>query len=75
LGNSTVQTGAVADWGANNTSRYYYSIGGFYSHVTKPTINGTLGAGREAQIGGTDKVYGVVPYVEGANLAHLVLTA
>jgi hypothetical protein len=70
------QTGAIADWGTNNTSfGIGLSSGAFYIYVTKPTINATLGVGRETRIGGTDKLYGAIPYVEGANLAGLVLLA
>lgn len=70
------QSGAVADWGTVNAGHGIIIIsGGQYCYVTKPTVNGTLGPGREAQIGGTDKVYGVVPYIEGANLAALTLAA
>lgn len=70
------QTGAIPDWGTNNTGHGITIVStGNYTYATKPTVNGTLGAGREAQIGGTDKVYGAVPYIEGANNAALVLTA
>ncbi len=70
------QSGAVPDWGTNNTGHgILVNSGGAYSYGTKPTINGTLGAGREAQIGGTDKQYGAVPYIEGTNNAALVLFA
>jgi hypothetical protein len=70
------QTGATADWGSGNAGHgLKIQSGSQYIYTTKPTINGTLGAGREALIGGTDKVYGAVPYVEGANNAMLVLNA
>ncbi len=70
------QFGVVPDWGTNNTG---YGIQtdstSAYVYTTKPSVNGTLGAGRESLIGGTDKLYAAVPYVEGANLAALVLRA
>jgi hypothetical protein len=70
------QTGAIPDWGTANTGHgLVVRSGSSYVYTTKPTINGTLGAGREALIGGTDKIYGAVPYVEGANLAALTLSA
>jgi hypothetical protein len=31
-------------------------------YVTKPTINATLGAGRESSVGGVDKVWGAIPF-------------
>jgi hypothetical protein len=67
------QFGAVPDWGTGNAGHgiKIASLGG-YTYVTKPTINGTLGAGREALIGGTDKVYAAVPFIEPANNAALV---
>lgn len=70
------QTGAVPDWGTANAGHgVVVPATGNYIYGTKPTVNGTLGAGREALIGGTDKLYGAVPYVEGANNAALVLNA
>ena len=68
------QTTAIADWGTNNTG-YAFLIRSFayYGYVTKPTINGGLGVGRETSIGGTDKQYAAVPYIEGANNATFVL--
>ena len=75
-GSTWRQSGAVPDWGTNNTGHgvVVTSTGG-YVYATKPTVNGTLGAGREAQIGGTDKLYGAVPFIEPANNAALVATA
>lgn len=71
-----LQQGAVPDWGTGNAGHGVTVMStGNYSFTTKPTINGTLGPGREAQVGGSDKQYGAVPYVEGANNAALVLTA
>lgn len=68
------QVGGVADWGTANAGHgLVVSSGCQYVYQTKPTINGTLGAGREAKIGGTDKLYAAVPYIEGANNAALVL--
>lgn len=75
-GSTWRQTGAVPDWGTANAGYgLFVQSAGNYCYATKPTINGTLGVGREASIGGTDKLYGAVPYVEGANNAALVLTA
>jgi hypothetical protein len=70
-----VQTGAVPDWGTGATGHgVNVQSGGSYVYATKPTINSGLGAGREAQVGGTDKLYSAVPYVEATNNAALVLT-
>jgi len=71
-----LQQGAVPDWGTNNTGHgVKVQSAGIYSYTTKPTINGTLGAGREALVGGTDKLYSAIPYIEATNNAALVLTA
>ena len=69
-------TGSVADWGTGNAGHgtSIFSAGS-YVYATKPTINSGLGAGREARIGGTDKLYAAVPYIEGANNAALVQNA
>jgi hypothetical protein len=73
---SIQQTGAVPDWGTANLGHGVVCFsGGQYVYATKPTVNGGLGAGREARVGGTDKLYSAVPYVEGANNAALVLNA
>jgi hypothetical protein len=70
------QSGAIPDWGTANAGHgVKVQSGAMYSYVTKPTVNGTLGVGREALVGGTDKLYADVPYIEGANNAALVLTA
>jgi hypothetical protein len=45
------------------------------TYVTKPVINGGLGAGRESIVGGTDKQWGAIPYVEATNEAALVAYA
>jgi hypothetical protein len=70
------QTGAVPDWGTANAGHgiRVQSVAS-YSYATKPTINSGLGAGREAQVGGTDKLYAATPFIEPANNAALVLTA
>jgi hypothetical protein len=71
---SCVQGGAVADWGTNNTN---YGLvaqsGATYAYQTKPTINGGLGAGREANVGGTDKQWAAIPYFEATNGAAVVV--
>jgi hypothetical protein len=74
--NGTWQQATTADWGTNNAG-YAITIAssGRYLYGTKPTINSGLGAGRETRIGGTDKLYAAVPYIEGANNAALVLVA
>jgi len=70
------QTGAVPDWGAANAGHgLTIQSAGSCVYTTKPTVNSGLGAGREAQVGGTDKLYSVVPYVEATNNAALVLLA
>jgi hypothetical protein len=69
-----LQSGAVPDWGTANTGHgVTISSCGSYAYTTKPTINSGLGAGREAQVGGTDKLYSAVPYIEATNNAALVL--
>lgn len=70
------QFGAVPDWGTGNAG-HGVSVASTakYSYATKPTVNGTLGAGREAEVGGTDKEYADIPYVETTNGAMLVLAA
>jgi hypothetical protein len=75
-GGTMRQSGAVADWGTGNAGHAIRIFStGEYIYAIKPTINGTLGAGREALIGGTDKQYGAVPFIEPTNNAALVLTA
>jgi hypothetical protein len=70
------QVGTVGDWGTNNVGYgIYVESGCKYVYQVKPSINGLLGAGREASIGGTDKLYAAVPYIEGANGASMVLRA
>jgi hypothetical protein len=61
-------------WGTANAGfAVSVSSGGKLFYVTKPTINGGLGVGRESRIGGTDKQWGAVPYAETAafNLATI----
>jgi len=68
--------GTVPDWGTNNTGyAIFITSGNTYDYQVKPSINGLLGVGREASIGGTDKLYAAVPYIEGANGAAMVLRA
>jgi len=70
------QVGAVPDWGTNNAGHgVVVASSATYNYTTKPTVNSGLGAGREARVGGTDKIYGAVPFVEPANNAALVLIA
>jgi hypothetical protein len=70
------QSGAIPDWGTNNTGfGLNVQSGGCYVYSAKPTINGTLGAGREAKIGGVDTEYGSVPAVTAANNAMIVALA
>lgn len=69
-------SGATADWGTNNAGHGITMTSlASYTYAVKPTINGTLGAGREALIGGVDTLYGTVPAITAANNAALVLTA
>jgi hypothetical protein len=44
------------------------------SYSNKPTINAGAGAGHECLIGGTDKLWNDVPFVNTANLAAIVPT-
>jgi hypothetical protein len=68
--------GSIPDWGTANAGHgIRISSYAAYSYITKPTVNGTLGAGREATIGGTDKLYAAVPYIEGATNGGLVLSS
>lgn len=72
-GNFYLQQGAVPDWGAANAGHAVkVAACAAYTYTTKPTINRGLGPGREALIGGTDKLYTAVPYVEPTNNAALV---
>jgi hypothetical protein len=71
-----VQSGAVPDWGTANLGfGTVVASAASYVYATKPTINSGLGAGREARVGGTDKLYSAVPFIEPANNAALVLAA
>lgn len=75
-GGFCIQTGAVPDWGTNNTGHgVKVQSAGAYTYTTKPQINSGLGAGREALVGGTDKLYSAIPYFEVTNGAALVLSA
>lgn len=60
-------------WGTNNAG-YGVAVeaGGKLLYATKPKINSGLGAGREARVGGTDKAWAAIPYVESANNAMIV---
>jgi hypothetical protein len=74
-GASCVHAGATPDWGTGNAGHgIVVQSASSYAYGTKPTINSGLGAGREAQVGGTDKLYSAIPYVETTNNAALVLT-
>jgi hypothetical protein len=57
--------GADLIWGTNNTG---YGVrvksGGRLVYTTKPTINATLGAGRESIVGGNDKQWGSIPFAD-----------
>jgi len=43
---------------------------GTYTYVTKPNINGGLGAGRESSIGGVDTQYAAYPATGAVNLTN-----
>lgn len=48
--------------------------GGQLLYSNKPIVNATLGVGRETLVGGTDKQYAAIPFVEPANgaaIAHI----
>ena len=71
-----IQSGAVPDWGTNNAGHgIIVASSSVYSYSTLPTVNSGLGAGREARVGGTDKLYAAVPFIEPANNAALVVTS
>jgi hypothetical protein len=46
-----------------------------FVYSNKPTVNAGLGAGREASVGGTDKLWAAIPYVETSNLSAIVPVA
>lgn len=59
-------------WGTANTGHgAIVRTGGTLAYVTKPTVNSGLGVGREALIGGTDKVWGAVPFAEATNFTTI----
>lgn len=65
-----------ATWGTANAGHgVIVTSGSRLSYNTKPTVNATLGAGREAQVGGTDKLWAAIPYVEATNNAAIVAEA
>lgn len=73
---STFSAGANLIWGTNNTGfGVIAQTGGRLFYGTKPTVNSGLGVGRESSVGGTDKQWGAVPYVETNNLAEIVVYA
>lgn len=75
VGGFFAQSGGVPDWGTANAGHgIKLQSNSTYSYTTKPTINSGLGAGREVLIGGTDKLYSAIPYIEGANDAAIVQT-
>jgi hypothetical protein len=52
-------------WGTNNTGfAVVIKSGGLLAYTVKPTINATLGAGRESSVGGTDKQWGSIPFAD-----------
>jgi len=68
--------GSHVVYGTASTYGFRIVSGGKVTYTTtKPTINATLGAGRETIIGGTDTQYGAVPFVNAANLAMLAVAA
>jgi len=75
-GSTIFHASATADWGTNNAGHglCVFSAGS-YVYAVKPTINSGLGAGREARVGGTDKLWSAIPFVEPANNAVLVANA
>lgn len=63
-------------WGDGNSGVGVRVIsGGTFTYATKPTINTPSGAGRQSLIGGTNKDWATVPYVEANNNAMIVLEA
>jgi hypothetical protein len=73
---SPLGKGADLIWGTANAGHgVVVRSGGMVAYVTKPTVNGGLGAGREALIGGVDTLWGGVPAVTAANLAAIVVNA
>ena len=44
-----------------------------FVYSNKPTVNAGLGLGRECEVGGVDKVWGDIPFVNTANLSAVVL--
>lgn len=75
-GTAYLQSGAVPDWGtANATWAIRVQSGGQYVYQTKPTINAGLGVGRETVIGGIDKLYAAIPFIDTTSNAAMVLLA
>ena len=63
-------------WGDGNTGvAVRIKSGGQMDYTTKPTINTPSGPGRMSIIGGTNKDWATVPYIEGNNNAMIVADA
>lgn len=77
--NGTITIGGAAIvgglyWGTSNASHVFrVSSGSFVRYTTKPTCNAGLGAGKECLVGGTDKLWTAIPYVNPANNAEFVV--
>jgi len=75
-GSTWVQILSVPDWGTNNAGHgiFVASLGG-YTYTVKPTVNDTLGVGREVLLGGVDTLYAGIPAITAANNAAMVVNA
>lgn len=51
------------------------SAGPNYTYVTKPTITGSTPGTNDAKVGGTNKAWGAIPFIEPANNAAIVAFA
>lgn len=69
--------GADLIWGTNNSGHAVkMGSGAKLLYVTKPTVNGGLGAGREALVGATDKQWGAIPFNDsGATASTAAIVA
>lgn len=67
--------GTASAYGTATARGVRIMSGGKLFYTAKPTINDGLGAAREAIVGGTDRLYAQVPYIEGTNLACFAVSA
>jgi hypothetical protein len=64
-------------WGTNNAGHGVRIISARsmdYTTGLQPTVNVGLGANREALVGGTDKLWAAIPFINPANNAQIVIS-